>query len=197
MAWYPGMEGGHALADLLLGRASPSGRLPCVFPRSAGQLPFFDRHARSIEYGLLHGQRWLDARGETPAFPLGFGLGYTTFAYDDLELDRDVVPPDGAVTVRVRITNTGAVRGEEVVQLYVGCVGSRVERAERVLKGFRRVGLEPGETRPVALVVAARDLAFYDEAKKDWEVEPIVYTIQVGPCADPARLLSARVRVEG
>jgi beta-glucosidase len=197
MAWYPGMEGGHAIADVLLGRVNPSGRLPCVFPRSEEQLPFFDPKARSIEYGFLHGQRWLDANGAEPAFPLGFGLGYTTFAYAGLEIDQAVISADGSFTARVQVTNTGRVAGDEVVQLYVGCEGSRVERAERVLKGFRRISLQPGERQRVDLPVAAHDLAFYDESRRCWEVEPIRYTIQVGPCADARQLLSACVDVRG
>ncbi len=196
MAWYPGMEGGHALAEILLGEANPSGRLPCVFPRSADQLPLFDPKAKTIEYGFLHGQRWLDANGSKPAYSLGFGLGYSAFAYEALEIDREGVASDGSVRVTVRVTNTGKVTGDEVVQLYVGCRGSRVERAERVLKGFRRITLEPGETQEAEFELDAASLAFYDDKTSSWEVEPITYSVEVGPCADPDRLLVATFRVQ-
>ncbi|MDP6978979.1 MAG: glycoside hydrolase family 3 C-terminal domain-containing protein [Myxococcota bacterium] len=195
MAWYPGMEGGAALAEILLGRANPSGRLPCVFPRSADQLPFFDAKAKSIEYGFLHGQRWLDANGSEPAYPLGFGLGYSAFAYEGLELDRESVASDGSIKATIRVTNSGEVTGDEVVQLYVGCRGSRVERAERVLAGFQRITLEPNESRAVEFDLDASSLAFYDEKVSDWEVEPTTYSVEIGPCADPDRLLSATFRV--
>jgi beta-glucosidase len=193
MAWYPGMEGGHALADILLGRANPSGKLPCAFPRSESQLPFFDRHAASIEYGLLHGYRLMDREGETPAFPFGFGLSYTTFEYRDLHADRPVIGEDEALRVSVEIANTGAVAGEEVAQLYAGCEGSQVERPVKELKGFARVRLEPGEARRVAFDLPARHLAYHDEREGRWIVEPARYRVFVGPSS--VDLLQAEFRV--
>jgi beta-glucosidase len=89
IAWYPGMEGGHALADVLFGRVCPGGRLPCVFPRSAEHLPFFDPEAETIEYGLFHGYRLLEKEGHRPAFPFGFGLSYTRFTCTELELEPE------------------------------------------------------------------------------------------------------------
>ena len=120
----PGHGGGHALADLLLGKANPSGKLPCVFPRSEAQLPFFDRNADRIEYGLLHGYRLMDHSGEVPAFPFGFGLSYTAFRYGSLTLDCEAMGPGGKIRVSVEVGNCGAAAGDEVVQCYVGCDGS-------------------------------------------------------------------------
>ena len=197
MAWYPGMEGGHALADLLFGAANPSGKLPCTFPRSEAQLPFFDREAETIEYGYYHGYRLLDRQGEEPAFPFGFGLSYTAFAYGGLELDRDAnaVGPDGQVRVSVEITNTGPVAGEEVAQLYVGYEGSRVDRPVKELKGFARVRLEPGETRRVTFELPVRSLAYYDPERQGWAVEPMTYRVYVGPSSADKELLRVELRV--
>jgi beta-glucosidase len=195
MAWYPGMEGGHALADILLGKVNPSAKLPCTFPKSEEQLPFFDKHARSIEYGYFHGYRHMDKEGHEPAFPFGFGLSYTTFAYRHMLLDRKEIAADGELEVSVDVTNTGGVAGEEVVQLYVGCEGSQVERPVRELKGFAKVHLEPGETKRVALALAARQLAYYDEQRDHWMVEPITYRVSVGPSSRAESLLNAEFAV--
>jgi len=195
MTWYPGMEGGHALADILLGKANPSGKLPCVFPRSESQLPLFDRDAESIEYGLFHGYRLMDHHGETPAFPFGFGLSYTTYEYRNLQIDRDAIGDGAVLRVSVEVANTGAVAGEEVVQLYAGCEGSRVERPLKELKGFCRVRLEPGEARRVTFDLPARSLAYYDEGTQGWIVEPAAYQVYVGPSS--ADLLQATFQVTG
>jgi beta-glucosidase len=197
MAWYPGMEGGHALADLLFGAANPSGKLPCTFPRSEAQLPFFDSQADRIEYGYYHGYRLLDREGGEPAFPFGFGLSYTTFAYRDLELDPETVRPDGRVRIRVEIANTGPVPGEEVAQLYVGCAGARVERPAKELKGFARVRLAPGEARRVTFELSVRQLATYDPERRDWIVEPAVYQVYVGPSSAQQDLLRGEFTLTG
>jgi len=197
MAWYPGMEGGNALADILFGKANPCARLPCVFPRSESQLPFFDKRAGAIEYGYLHGYRLTDSERSVPAFAFGFGLGYTTFAYRDLELGGDEVGADGTLRVSVEVTNTGNVAGEEVAQLYVGYDGSAVERPLKELKGFTKAHLDPGETRRVDFALPARDLAYYDEQQAGWTVEQGAYTVYVGPSSRTEDLLSARFRIRG
>ncbi len=197
MAWYPGMEGGNALADILFGKVSPSAKLPCSFPRSESQLPFFDKRAKSIEYGYFHGYRLMDKEGHEPAFPFGFGLSYTTFAYRDLRLDGTEIPTDGTLRVSVDVTNTGGVAGEEVVQLYVGYEGSQVERCLKELKGFAKVHLAPGETKPVVFALPARRLAYYDEQRANWVIEPITYTVYVGPSSRAQELLSAQFSVGG
>jgi beta-glucosidase len=197
MAWYPGMEGGHALADLLFGVANPSGKLPCSFPRSDAQLPRFDNLADQIEYGYYHGYRLLVKQGQEPAFPFGFGLSYTTFAYRGLELDSELVRPDGRVGISVEITNTGRVPGEEVAQLYAGCAGAAVDRPAKELKGFARIRLEPGESRRITFELPVRQLAIYDPARQDWSVEPTVYQVYVGPSSAPRDLLRGEFTVTG
>jgi beta-glucosidase len=195
MLWYPGMEGGHALADVLLGRVNPSGKLPCTFPARAEGLPFFDRNATKITYDLWHGYRKLEREGTAPAFPFGFGLSYTTFDHAGLRLERTELTASDALEASVEVTNAGQRAGEDVVQLYVAAEGSKVERAPKELKAFARVALAPGETRAVRLSVPVADLAYYDEATSGWAVEPIAYTAIVGRHALDPNALRAAFRV--
>lgn len=180
MAWYPGQEGGHAIAEVLFGEVNPSGKLPLSFPASADQLPQFDHVSESVAYGYLHGYRWLDAKGHAPQFPFGFGLSYTTFELGNLRLDEAEIPQDGELDLSVDVTNTGARSGDEIVQLYIGYEGSSVERAPKDLRGFARVHLEPDETKALLLDLKARDLAYYDTSTGAWRVEPITYQVYVG-----------------
>jgi beta-glucosidase len=183
MLWYPGMEGGHALADVLFGRVNPSGRLPVVVPRRAEDLPHFDKNARQFAYGLWHGHRKLDRDGVTPAFPFGFGLSYTQFTYAHLRVERE----GGDLLAAVDVTNTGDRAGDDVVQLYVGVRDSRVERAPRQLVAFARVALAPGDTRTVHLRVPVSGLGYYDESRGRFVVEPAVYEfIAGGHSLDPS-----------
>lgn len=138
MAWYPGMEGGRALADVLFGDEVPGGRLPCTWPTSADDLPPFRRFARKIVYGPLHGYRKVEADATHPAFPFGFGLGYTTVEWGEAEVVGD--------EARVTLTNTGDRPGVEVVQLYRSESLGTEPRALRTLRGFTKVRLAPGET---------------------------------------------------
>jgi beta-glucosidase len=176
---------------------NPSGKLPCVFPKSEKHLPFFDRHAESIEYGYYHGYRLMDKEGYEPAFPFGFGLSYTTFEYRRLQLDQTEVAADGTLRVSVEITNTGSRAGDEVAQLYVGYEGAQVDRPVKDLKGFARVHLEPGETKRVELSLPIPRLAYYDEAQARWVIEPITYRVYVGPSSRTDVLLAGRFRVNG
>ena len=193
--WYPGMEGGHALADVILGRVNPSGRLPCIFPSSESDLPYFDKDADEIEYGLLHGYRLLEKEGAEAAFPFGFGLNYTSFAYGILRLEAEELTEDDVLRVSVEVTNTGARSGTEVVQLYVSAKQSQVERPVKELKAFRRVGLQPGDMEHVSLEVPAQDLAYYDEDASSWVVEPGAYEVIVARNSEDAKALRARFRI--
>ncbi|TME00240.1 MAG: hypothetical protein E6I80_26350 [Chloroflexi bacterium] len=196
MLWYPGMEGGTAFADVLLGRVNPSGKLPCTFPQRAEDLPFFDKNATAITYDLWHGYRKLERDGAAPAFPFGFGLSYTTYAYGNLQLAQDRLGADDTLEARIDVTNTGNVAGEEVVQLYIAAHGSKVERAPKELKAFARVALPPGETRTVSLAVPVSDLAYYD-GTGGWSVEPIAYEVIIGRHALDSQARRARFTVMG
>ncbi len=152
LIWYPGMEGGHALADVLTGAAAPGGRLPFAVPVRQGDLVHFDRDATSETYDLFHGQWHLDRTGTEPAFPFGFGLSTTTFALDDLHV------ADAHDAVSVRVTNTGPRDGATVVQVYAGYEASAYERPTVRLVGFRRVEVGPGGHVHVAVPVDLRML---------------------------------------
>lgn len=195
MAWYAGMEGGHALADILFGAVNPSAKLPCTFPKSAAQLPFFDRNATTITYDYLHGYWLLDRDGHEPAFAFGFGLSYTTFAVTDLRLSAAEIAVDGTVTVQVTVANTGTRAGAEVVQLYVGCDDGAVMRPKRRLYAFRKVALESGERQDVAFELSAEALAYFDVSGKAWRVEPAMYTVYVGSSSRSAELLAEKLRI--
>jgi beta-glucosidase len=181
LAWYPGMEGGHAIAEAIFGDVNPGGRLPITFARGQEQLPVFDNERDDADYDGPHGYRLADAAGFEPRFPFGFGLSYTTFAYRSLELQSATVRRDGVLRATVELANSGVRAGDEVVQLYVGCTGSRVERAPRELRAFARVHLAAGETRTVTLEVPATELAFFDAETRAWVIEDVVYTAYAGP----------------
>jgi beta-glucosidase len=174
---------------------NPGGKLPFTIPRDPRDLPYFCRDADEIEYDFYHGYALFDREGVQPAFPFGFGLSYTSFAYGEPSLSEAEVGTDGEVTVSVDVTNTGDRAGVEVVQVYVGYVGSAVERHRKDLKGFRRVYLQPGETATVRIPLQIERLAYYDVERGAWVVEPIVYKALVGPSSAAADLQEVRFRV--
>jgi beta-glucosidase len=176
MIWYPGREGGHAIANVLFGVCSPGGKLPVSFPRSMDQLMEWDVNALDVDHDLLHGYRYLDHHGHEPTFPFGYGLSYTAFEFDGLQVERG----DGEFSVTVCVTNIGAVAGAEVVQLYVGQTDSKVFRVPRELKGFGRVELDAGESADLEIRLADEDLCYFDPDKNDWVLEPCLYQLQLG-----------------
>ncbi|MDQ3031276.1 MAG: glycoside hydrolase family 3 C-terminal domain-containing protein [Myxococcota bacterium] len=194
-AFYPGSEGGRALADVLFGDVSPSGRLPFSIPEREEDLPLFDNVSHEVEYGYLHGYRHLAAATTSARFPFGFGLSYSTFELSELTLESDTVAPTGTLTATVRVTNTGAVRARETVQAYVSALGSRVSRAPSDLRAFAQLELAPGASGTVTLAVRAEDLAFWNETAGAMEVEAIDYELRVGTHAEDARSV-ATFRIE-
>ena len=174
--FYAGMEGGHALADLIDGSVSPSAKLPFTVMQDEKDYPFFDPDAHSIEYGPYHGYTLAEREGLAVQFGFGFGLSYTNFDHDGLtvRVEGDVVIAD------VDVTNTGDVAGDEIVQLYVGFPGIDCERPERLLKAFARVSLTPGETRRVAMHVMLDDLRWWNPATRAWSMEAGDYRAMVG-----------------
>ncbi len=195
-AFYPGAQGGRALADVLYGDVAPSGRLPFSIPRLESDLPEFDNVSTSVTYGYFHGYRHLE-RESTPAlYPFGHGLSYTTFDYVPmLALDRPTLRAGETLEVTATITNSGARAAIETVQLYVSAIGSRVERAPQDLRAFAQVTLSPGASAPVTLRVRADDLRYYDVATSAWILEPIEYEVRVGRSSGDLRAVG-RVRVE-
>ena len=156
MAWYPGMEGGHALARVLFGEAVPGGRLPCTWPRGAEQLPPIPGSARTLRLDPLHGYRLVQATGRPPAFPFGFGLSYTTFEHGRLVAKRSW---DGTVRLTVPVVNTGTRPGDEVVQVYLDEALGSDPRPLRTLRAFRRVTVPPGAMENVTFELAPGVLA--------------------------------------
>ncbi len=192
MVWYPGMEGGNALARILFGDINPSGKLPFTIPVSEKQLPFFDPAAKTIEYGYYQGYTLFDHKNETPAFPFGFGLSYTAFQYDSLTTKIS----DGNIITLVNVTNTGDRAGTETVQLYIGFEDPPVERPGKLLRDFRKVRLEPGETKKIRLTLVVKDLARYDTGTGQWVIDPGEYRILVGPSSDNDKLISKTISIE-
>jgi len=189
MAWYPGGEGGHALAELLFGGANFSGRLPATVPRDEADLVEFDNESLDVTYGYFHGYRALDRNGVAPRYAFGFGLSYTQFTYDAL---RQVGEGDDiTLTFEVDVTNAGDAAGAEVVQLYLGHPGSSVERSVRTLAAFRRVDLEPGETATVTLSVPVADLAHWNASTSAWVIEDGEVRVEVGRNAGDLPLSTA------
>jgi len=190
MAWYSGMEGGHALADVLLGTAGASGRLPFSIPTSEDHLPFFDRNATAITYDRFHGQRLLDRLGVQAAYPLGFGLSYTSFTLARPEARRYDAETG---SVDVDVTNTGDRDGRHVVQVY-GTVGEDVAAAiaagERHLLGFAPVQVGAGETVRVTVPVSLRPLAAWDGARQTTSTPRGSIQLVVGAHATDAAALS-------
>lgn len=189
MAWYPGMEGGAALAEIIFGDVNPSAKLPITFPKSLDQLPPIDNEAKHLDYSYYHGYRLFDKRGMEPRFAFGFGLSYTKFAYSNLKLESKQIAKNGTIKVRCDVTNDGGLFGEEIVQLYIGYNGSIVDRPVKELKGFAKIALKPGETKPVSFEVKPEELAYYDVGTKSWILEEIEYSVFVGSSSRPQDLL--------
>ncbi|MHA2012122.1 MAG: beta-glucosidase family protein [Candidatus Helarchaeota archaeon] len=192
MMWYPGMEGGTALGEIIFGDINPSGKLPIVFPKSLEQLPFFSNKVDTIEYGYFHGYKLIEKNNDIPAFPFGFGLSYTTYSYNNLRLDKTQIDANGEITIKVDITNKGPMDGEEIVQLYIGYKNSKINRPVKDLKDFQRIKLDNGETKTVEFKLKASDLAYYDINTSSWKIEEIQYIVYVGPSSRSQDLLTAK-----
>lgn len=165
-AWYPGTMGGHAVADVLWGDYNPSGKLPVTFPRNVGQVPIYynmkntGRPYTADKQGQKYLSRYLDVPN-SPLYPFGHGLSYTTFGYSPVKLDKASIRPGERLTASVTVTNTGKRAGEEVVQLYVQDLVGSVTRPVKELKGFRKIALKAGEARTVTFQLSDKDLAFH------------------------------------
>jgi len=193
-AWLPGQAMGEALADVLLGRAEPGGRLPVTIPADEADCPVLhaEPHDGQLGYheGLLVGYRGYDAAGTTPHFPFGHGLGYTSWAYESLSADLAGLPPGEDLRLRVSVRNTGSRPGREIVQVYVAGVPGP-GRPVRVLGAFGSAAAAPGETVEVALQVPARVFAAYDPEAGGWTWPRGTFTIEVGRSSRDLRLSAA------
>ena len=177
-AWYPGTEGGNAIAALLAGDANPGGKLPITWPRSVGQVPIY--YARNLtQIPNAPDTRYWDG-SSAPLYPFGYGLSYTSFKLSDLKLSTPEVKSGASMEVSVEVQNTGVVAGDEVVQLYTHQRSGSASRPVRELKGFRRVSLKPGERRTVTLTLDTHELGFWSTQTRRWSIEPGAFDLWIG-----------------
>ena len=176
MAYYPGMEGGTAIAEIIYGDVNPSGKLPYVVPYSEDDLPHVDWEATDQYYEYYHGYTRLEKNGVKPLIPYGYGLSYTTFEITDPKAETDGTN----LKVRAKVKNTGDRDGDEVVQVYVGFEHSAVDRPVKQLRGFQRVSLKAGEEKVVEIVTPLEKLKWYNPVYREWQLEHMEYPIYVG-----------------
>lgn len=185
--WYPGQEGGRAVAQILLGYVNPSGKLPISYERHIEDNPTFKNYyptpgTKDIHYneGIFVGYRYYDKSKTKPLFPFGFGLSYTTFEFSNLSVTPAQAGSNDPITVSFYVRNIGKRTGAEVAQVYVGDPSATVPRPVKELKGFSRVELKPGETRQLSVKLDRRSLAYWDVEGKAWKVDPGKFTVYVG-----------------
>ncbi|UOQ82448.1 glycoside hydrolase family 3 C-terminal domain-containing protein [Hymenobacter sp. 5414T-23] len=193
-AWYPGMEGGNAIAHVLFGDVNPSGKLPFTFPvkledspaQKLGEYPSTPGNPLKQTYkeDIFVGYRYFDTYNVAPQFAFGHGLSYTTFKYSGLT----VTPGSKSATVKLTVSNNGKTAGAEVVQVYVKDEKASVKRPEKELKGFEKVFLKPGESKVVTLTLDQNAFQYYDEGKKQWVLEPGKFDVLVGSSSRDIRL---------
>ncbi len=206
--WYPGQEGGTAIADVLFGKHNPEGKLPMSFDKSWEDNPSYayyypvkgadtelhvtETDGRKVDYVIPHvkyedklmvGYRYWTTTGKHPLYPFGYGLSYTTFSFSKLAVPATAVS-GSTVAVSFDVTNTGKVAGAEVAQLYVSDPSAKTDRPERELKGFEKVRLEPGATKHVSLRLDARAFSYWDEAAHKWTIDPGKFVIHVGDSSE-------------
>jgi len=193
-AWQPGTEGGNAVADVLFGDAAPGGKLPVTFPRTAGHAPLY--YARNLthspEGSPMHNVRYWDGP-PTPLYPFGHGLSYTSFSFSNLKVGAPQVKVGAPATVTVDVSNTGALAGDEVVQLYVHQKAGSDSRPMRELKGFRRVTLKPGETQTVTFPLGPDELRYWSTSQGKWVQDAAAFDVWVG--SDSTATLHANLEV--
>jgi len=191
-AFYPGMEGGTAIARILFGDVNPGGKLPFTVAKEESDYPYFDRLATEVTYDRYHGYIRMDHNKNKASFPFGYGLSYTEFTQDSM----DVVAESDKIIASVNVKNTGSRKGDQVVQLYIGFDNSEVEREHKLLKGFERVSLDPGESKRVSITCPYDKIRFYDPETEEWQLEKMEYQVYVGSSSDEDDLLKESFRIE-
>ena len=191
-AWFPGVEGGNAIADVLVGNYNPSGKLPVTFPQKWEDCSAFKSYKQKdgitiYDDGIFVGYRHFEKNNIKPLFPFGYGLSYTTFDYKNLKVKKN---PFDNFEVSFEITNVGKVKGSEVAQMYIAQINPVIERAPKELKGFLKIELKPGEHSSVKLNLKRSDLSYYDEAIHGWKVDTGKYKIMVGGSSKEIQLQS-------
>ncbi|MFL9843562.1 glycoside hydrolase family 3 C-terminal domain-containing protein [Flavobacterium rhizosphaerae] len=185
-SWYNGSEGGNALADVLLGKINPSGKLPWTMPKKIEDSPahatksFPGGDIEEYKEGILVGYRWFDTKNIEPLYPFGYGLSYTTFEFENAKTDKKEYNNGDTITVTVDVKNTGDKDGKEVVQLYSSKPQSKVQRATKELKGYSKVDIKAGSSKSVSINIPVKELAYYDTVTKKWLIEPGNYIFKLG-----------------
>jgi len=193
-AWYPGTEGGNAVADVLFGDVNPGGKLPVSWPRAAGQEPLYYNHnlTHEPEDRPNFTSRYWDLSTK-PLYPFGYGLSYSTFKFANLRLSKDRIKAEEITEVQVDVTNTSAVAGDSVTQIYIHQRAGSASRPARQLKGFQRIALQPGETRTLKFRLGKDELNFWSPLTKAWGVEPGTFDVWAGE--DSTAILHAELVV--
>jgi beta-glucosidase len=187
--FYNGMEGGNALARILFGDVNPSGKLPFTVPKSESDLPPFHSFEANVDYGYYHGYSLFDKKKTEPRYPFGYGLSYTSFDISGLSIARAEITSNDSLRVSAKVKNTGNKDGAEVVQLYISFPDSRIDRPEKLLRGFHKVYLRAGEEKQIEFVVPAADLAYYNVATGSWDVEKNKYEAIVGNSSRDSKMI--------
>lgn len=191
MAYYPGMEGGTALAEILFGDVNPSGKLPFVIPAKESDLPQVNWDTDYQYYEYYHGYAKLEKEGIKPSVPYGFGLSYTTFEVSDPVFSAD----NDNVIASCKVKNTGNMDGAEVIQLYVGFKNSSVDRPVKLLRGFKRVELKKGEEKAITIKTPIEKLKWFNEKTNSWELEHMDYEVYIGTSSDNNDLLAGKINL--
>ncbi|MBI5471569.1 MAG: glycoside hydrolase family 3 C-terminal domain-containing protein, partial [Ignavibacteriae bacterium] len=184
-AWFLGNESGNAIADVLFGDVNPSGKLPVTFPRSVGQIPIYYNHkntGRPFKQDDKFTSKYLDIPN-TPLYPFGFGLSYTSYSYSNLKLSSSTLSANQELKISVDVKNDGKMAGKEIVQLYIQDEVASVTRPVKELKGFRKILLKPGELKSVDFTLTPEDLQFYNLEMKR-VIEPGFFNVFVGGNSD-------------
>ena len=177
--WYPGTQGGNAVANLLFGDAVPGGKLPFTWPRDAGQVPIYYAH-NTTQAPENQGKRYWDEES-TPLYPFGYGLSYSTFSFNDMRLSKSSLKPGETLDILVDVQNTGSITADEVAELYIHQRYGSTSRPVRELKGFQRVTLAPREKKTLQFSLGRDELEYWSTAKKAWVEEPSSFDVWVGP----------------
>jgi beta-glucosidase len=177
-AWYPGTSGGKAISNLLAGVAGPGGKLPFTWPRNVGQVPIFYAH-NTTHQPENQGKRYWNEES-TPLFPFGFGLSYTSFAFDNLRVSKPVIGVADEEVVSVDVENTGAVTGDEVIQLYIHQTSGTSSRPVRELKGFKRITLAAHQHETVTFTITKSDRTYWSAVVKGWVADSSKFDVWVG-----------------
>ena len=193
-SWFNGTEAGNALADVLTGAINPSGKMPFTFPVSLKDSPAIALNTypgkdstTNYKEGILVGYRWYDTKNIDPLYCFGYGLSYTSFAYTNLVTNKKIYQPTDNIAILFKVKNTGSVAGKEIVQVYISKLNSSVFRAEKELKAFKKIMIEPSKTSTVSMNINVRDLAYFDDKLSKWVVEPGEYKIMAASSSKDIR----------